>query len=271
MTPSRDIARLLDIMEALRQPETGCPWDINQDFASIAPYTIEEAYEVADAIARDNLDDLREELGDLLLQVVFHSRIAEESGIFNFGDVVEAITEKLIRRHPHIFGDIGTLSPDEVKELWVNIKALEKQARKGSDDAPDSLLDGVPQNMPALMRAEKLQSKAAQVGFDWTDTHDVIAKVHEELAEVEEAIQIGDAKAVKDEIGDLLFSVANLARHLGIDPEEATRSTNRKFERRFKYIEEHIDKTGKTINEASLEEMENLWREAKKQLPTAAA
>ncbi|MFD2250615.1 ATP diphosphatase [Pseudochelatococcus lubricantis] len=279
MTPSRDIARLLEIMAALRTPGTGCPWDLEQDFATIAPYTIEEAYEVADAIARGDFDDLREELGDLLLQVVFHARMAEERGDFAFGDVVQAITEKLIRRHPHVFGDARDLTPDQVKVLWGNIKAAEKNARaprSGGSQLDESLLDGVPANMPALMRAEKLQRKAARVGFDWTDTADVIAKVREELAEVEEAIAQDEAAprgrtAVAEEIGDLLFAVANLARHLGIDPEAAARATNEKFMSRFKYIEKHIDKYGKTISEATLGEMEELWQEAKVSSPSAAS
>ncbi|MGI6245614.1 MAG: nucleoside triphosphate pyrophosphohydrolase [Pseudochelatococcus sp.] len=281
MTPSREISRLIEIMAALRTPGTGCPWDLEQDFATIAPYTIEEAYEVADAIARGDLDDLREELGDLLLQVVFHARMAEERGDFAFGDVVQAITEKLIRRHPHVFGNARDLTPDEVKALWANIKAAEKNARaaRGGDVRRESLLDGVPANMPALTRAEKLQRKAARVGFDWTDTRDVIAKVREELAEVEEAIakaatkaatraehEPGARAAVKEEIGDLLFAVANLARHLDIDPEAAARATNDKFTSRFRYIEDHIERYGKTISEATLDEMEALWCEAKQAL-----
>lgn len=281
MTPSRDIGRLIDIMAALRTPGTGCPWDLDQDFASIAPYTVEEAYEVADAIERGDLDDLRDELGDLLLQVVFHSRMAEEQGAFAFGDVVQAITEKLVRRHPHVFGNARDLSPGEVKALWAEIKAEErrqKQSRRqspasGTDlpesaaDAPgpESLLDGVPRNMPALARAEKLQSKAARVGFDWTDTADVVAKIREELAEVEAAVASGEKPAVREEVGDLIFAVANLARHLGVDPETATHATNAKFTRRFNYIEQNIGKLGKTIEGANLDEMEALWREAKSQ------
>lgn len=272
MTPSRDIGRLLEIMAALRTPVTGCPWDIEQDFASIAPYTVEEAYEVADAIERGDLDDLRDELGDLLLQVAFHSRMAEEQGAFAFGDVVLAITEKLIRRHPHVFGDARDLSPDEVKAVWANIKAEErrlKAARREAsplESAPESVLDGVPRNMPALARAEKLQSKAARVGFDWTDTADVIAKIREELDEVEQAVSAGEKAAVREEIGDLIFAVANLARHLGVDPETATHATNAKFTRRFNYIEQNIEKTGKTLADASLDDIEALWQEAKHQL-----
>lgn len=262
MKPTRDIGQLLEIMAALRTPETGCPWDLDQDFASIAPYTIEEAYEVADAIERGDLDDLRDELGDLLLQVVFHSRMAEEKGAFAFGDVVQAIVEKLIRRHPHVFGDARGLSPDEVKTLWANIKAEERRLKKPDGDGT-SVLDGVPLNMPALARAEKLQSKAARVGFDWTDTADVVAKIREELDEVEAAVAAGEKSAVREEIGDLLFAVANLARHLGVDPETATHATNAKFKQRFNYIEQNIEKTGKTLSDASLDEMEALWQKAK--------
>ncbi|MBB3808646.1 nucleoside triphosphate pyrophosphohydrolase [Pseudochelatococcus contaminans] len=268
MTPSRDISRLLEIMAALRTPETGCPWDLEQDFASIAPYTVEEAYEVADAIERNDLHDLRDELGDLLLQVVFHSRMAEEQGAFVFGDVVQAITEKLIRRHPHVFGNAQDLSPETVKILWADIKAEErrlKAERLGAEpaQAASSALDGVPRNMPALARAEKLQSKAARVGFDWTNTADVIAKIREELTEVEEALTAADKSAVREEIGDLVFAVANLARHVGVDPEAATHATNAKFTSRFNYIERHIDRTGKTMANASLGDMEMLWEEAK--------
>lgn len=267
MTPSRDIGRLLEIMAALRTPVTGCPWDLEQDFASIAPYTVEEAYEVADAIERGDLDDLREELGDLLLQVVFHARMAEEQGAFAFGDVVQAITEKLVRRHPHVFGEARDLSSDEVKAVWARIKAEERQlkaARRPPTPVRESVLDGVPRNMPALARAEKLQSKAARVGFDWTNAADVIAKIREELDEVEQAVAAGEKAAVREEIGDLVFAVANLARHLGVDPETATQATNAKFTRRFNYIEQHIERTGKTLVEASLDDMEALWQEAKR-------
>ncbi|MGV6874904.1 nucleoside triphosphate pyrophosphohydrolase [Pseudochelatococcus sp. B33] len=277
MTPSRDIGRLLDIMAALRTPDTGCPWDIEQDFSSIAPYTIEEAYEVADAIERGDLDDLQDELGDLLLQVVFHSRMAEEQGAFAFGDVVQAITEKLIRRHPHVFGDARDLSPDEVKAVWASIKAEERRLKAARRplpslaSAPESVLDGVPRNMPALARAEKLQSKAARVGFDWADTTDVIAKIREELDEVEQALAAGEKAAVREEIGDLIFAVANLARHLGVDPETATHATNAKFTQRFKYIEQNIEKTGKALADSTLDEMEALWQEAKRQSVEAAS
>lgn len=234
MTPSKDIANLLEIMAALRTPGTGCPWDLEQQFETIAPYTIEEAYEVADAIERRDMDDLRDELGDLLLQVVFHARLAEEEGRFGFADVVESITRKLVRRHPHVFGDTRDLSHEAVKDLWNSIKAQEKaerQQRRGTP--PEQLLDDVPTNLPALMRATKLQNKAARVGFDWDDAGLVMAKVKEELREVEEALGRRDHEEIAEEIGDLFFAAVNLARHHAVDPEASLRAGNAKFVRRF--------------------------------------
>ena len=271
MTPSSDIARLLEIMAALRTPRTGCPWDLEQDFASIAPYTLEEAYEVVDAIERGDLADLRDELGDLLLQVVFHARMAEEQGSFAFGDVVEAITRKLIRRHPHVFGNTEDLSPEAVKSLWDSIKAEEKAERRaaresigqGSELHEARFLGGIPTALPALTRAQKLTAKAAKVGFDWPEAAQVIDKIHEELEEVKEASSSGEKDRIEDEIGDLLFSVTNLARHFGIDPERALRRTNAKFERRFSSIEAALERQDRTLDEASLEEMEKLWVAAK--------
>jgi len=271
MTPSSDIARLLEIMAALRTPRTGCPWDLEQDFASIAPYTLEEAYEVVDAIERGDLADLRDELGDLLLQVVFHARMAEEQGSFAFGDVVEAITRKLIRRHPHVFGNTEDLSPEAVKSLWDSIKAEEKAERRaaresigqGSEPHEARFLGGIPTALPALTRAQKLTAKAAKVGFDWPEAAQVIDKIHEELEEVKEASSSGRKDRIEDEIGDLLFSVTNLARHFGIDPERALRRTNAKFERRFSSIEAALERQDRTLDEASLEEMEKLWVAAK--------
>jgi ATP diphosphatase len=271
MTPSSDIARLLEIMAALRTPRTGCPWDLEQDFASIAPYTLEEAYEVVDAIERGDLADLRDELGDLLLQVVFHARMAEEQGSFAFGDVVEAITRKLIRRHPHVFGNTEDLSPEAVKSLWDSIKAEEKAERRaaresigqGSEPHEARFLGGIPTALPALTRAQKLTAKAAKVGFDWPEAALVIDKIHEELEEVKEASSSGRKDRIEDEIGDLLFSVTNLARHFGIDPERALRRTNAKFERRFSSIEAALERQDRTLDEASLEEMEKLWVAAK--------
>jgi ATP diphosphatase len=266
---ARDIQRLLDIMAALRTPGTGCPWDLKQDFATIAPYTIEEAYEVADAIARGDLDDLKDELGDLLLQVVFHARMAQEQGAFAFDDVVLAITEKLIRRHPHVFGDTADLTPDEVKGLWDRIKAEEKaerlRRRGGQDDDEAGALAGVPATLPALTRALKLQQKASRVGFDWNDPKAVLTKIREEADEIEAALASQDQDAVSDEIGDLIFALVNLARHLEINPDAALRGTNAKFERRFAAIEAALARRGKTPSEASLSEMDALWDEAKAQ------
>lgn len=264
MTPSKDIERLIAIMAALRDPQTGCAWDVQQSFETIVPFTIEEAYEVADAVERGDLADLKDELGDLLLQVVFHARMAEEAGAFAFGDVVEAITAKLIRRHPHVFGEARTRSPEEVEALWGEIKAAEKAARAATRGArPERHLDDVPATAPALARADKLTRRAAKVGFDWSRTQDVIAKIREELAEVEEAVAAGEKTAVADEIGDLLFSVANLARHCDVDAEAALRGTNAKFTRRFAAIEDALAAKGRTLSEASLEEMERHWAAAK--------
>jgi ATP diphosphatase len=261
MTPSRDITRLLEIMAALRTPETGCPWDLQQTFKTIAPYTIEEAHEVADAIERGNVDDLKDELGDLLLQVAFHARMAQEQKSFEFGDVVQAITEKLIRRHPHVFGDQKNLSPSQVKDLWHDIKAQEKAARKS--ESGKSTLSGIPSGLPALMRAFKLQQKAGAVGFDWNDPLAVLAKIKEEIGEIENAIAAGDKDEVRGEIGDLLFAVVNLARHFDVEPEGALRSTNVKFERRFGSIEAALSAKGKRPQDATLDEMDELWNAAK--------
>ena len=270
MQPSSDIRRLIDIMAALRDPISGCPWDIEQTFASIAPFTIEEAYEVADAIERGATEDLREELGDLLLQVVFHARMAEEAGLFDFGGVVEAITTKLVHRHPHVFGDAGALNSDDVKALWGSIKADEKRAKRESNarngrpaETNSGALDGVPLALPALARAMKLQEKAGKVGFDWNDVHAVLEKIREEIIEVEAEIAEGSAQALSSEVGDLLFAVVNLARHLEVDPEAALRGANAKFERRFAHIENRLAEGGQTPERASLDEMERLWAEAK--------
>ena len=270
MQPSRDIRRLIDIMAALRDPAHGCPWDVEQTFASIAPFTIEEAYEVADAIERGGTEDLREELGDLLLQVVFHARMAEEAGLFDFGGVVDAITTKLVRRHPHVFGDAKALSPSDVKALWGRIKADEKRAKLASSAIGrqpqanrSGALDGVPLALPALSRAMKLQEKAGKVGFDWNDVRAVLEKIREEIAEVEAEIADGSAEALSGEVGDLLFAAVNLSRHLKVDPEAALRGANAKFERRFTYIENRLAEGGQTPESASLDEMERFWVEAK--------
>jgi ATP diphosphatase len=258
--PSRDISRLIEIMAALRTPGSGCPWDLEQNFRTIAPYTLEEAYEVADAIEHDDLDGLRDELGDLLLQVVFHARMAQEQGVFEFGDVVQAITEKLIRRHPHVFADADGKTAQAVKGLWERIKAEEKAAK--GQKAQAGALAGVPVALPALTRALKLQEKAGKVGFDWNDPRAVLAKIREEADEIEEALDAGGADAPA-EVGDLLFAVVNLARHLKADPESLLRATNLKFERRFGSIETALAKDGKSPSEASLDEMEALWNAAK--------
>ena len=268
MNPSRDISGLLDIMARLRTPGTGCPWDLEQDFASIAPYAIEEAYEVADAIARGDLDDLKDELGDLLLQVVFHARIAEERNVFAFADVVEAITRKMIRRHPHVFADAnGVMTPAHVKEAWGRIKAEEKAeraARRPSEEATHtSLLASVKAGQPALSRAMELQRKAASVGFDWNDPRAVLRKIREEADEIEAALDRADADELRDETGDLLFALVNLARHVGADPDLALRGTNAKFERRFAYIERALEAQGRSLQDSSLAEMDALWNEAK--------
>ncbi len=260
MTPSRDIGRLIEIMAALRTPHSGCPWDLAQSFATIAPYTIEEAYEVADAIARHDLPDLKEELGDLLLQVVFHARMAEEQGAFDFGDVVNALTEKLIRRHPHVFGDERSQTPQAVEGLWERIKAQEKAAR--GDLPGEGALAGVPVTLPALTRALKLQAKASKVGFDWNDPRTVLRKIREEADEIEAALD-GEEGHAAAEIGDLLFAAVNLARHLRSDPEALLRQTNKKFERRFAAIEHALAARGKTPRDATLAEMDALWEDAK--------
>src|ERR1044071_3458235 len=234
--PSKDISRLIEIMAALRTPGSGCPWDLEQTFQTIAPYTLEEAYEVADAIEHDDLGQLREELGDLLLQVVFHARMAQEQGAFEFGDVVQAITEKLIRRHPHVFADADGKTAQAVKGLWDRVKAEEKAAKGQKAEA--GALAGVPVALPALTRALKLQEKAGKGGLDWNDPRAVLAKIREEADEIEAALERGDPDHIAEETGDLMFALVNLARHVKADPELALRGTNVKFEKRFSYIEQ---------------------------------
>ncbi len=252
-------------MAALRTPGSGCPWDLEQTFETIAPYTIEEAYEVADAIARGDIEGLRDELGDLLLQVVFHARMAQERGAFDFGDVVQAITEKLIRRHPHVFADGQGRTAEAVKGLWERIKAEEKAARAASQghSEPVGALAGVPLALPGLTRALKLQNKAGSVGFDWNNPKAVLTKIREEADEIEAALDAGQPNETAAEVGDLLFAVVNLARHLDADPEAVLRATNAKFERRFRSIERALAARGKTPKEATLAEMDALWDEAK--------
>ena len=248
-------------MRRLRDPQTGCPWDVEQDFASIAPYTIEEAYEVADAIARDDIEHLRDELGDLLFQVVFHARMAEEGGHFDFDDVAGVIADKMIRRHPHVFGNAEERATGKVDGSWEAIKELE---RDGGDD--DSALAGIAKALPALKRAQKLGKRAARVRFDWPDRQGVHLKIHEELDELEQAVGTRDAAGVEEEFGDLLFAVVNLARHLDIDPEKALTGANFKFERRFREMERDICRNGMDIKDLPLSVMESHWRRAKRKV-----
>ncbi|MEE4236650.1 MAG: nucleoside triphosphate pyrophosphohydrolase [Anderseniella sp.] len=256
--PKRDIATLLAIMAALRTPGTGCPWDLEQDFASIVPYTLEEAYEVADAIERGNMNDLCEELGDLLLQVVYHAQMAREAGDFSFDDVVEAINTKMIRRHPHVFGDEAARSAGIAKGFWERIKAEE---REGTDKQHVRHLDGIPAALPALTRALKLQKRAAKVGFDWPDISHVLDKVVEEARELAEARQSMPRDKQAEEFGDLLFVMVNLGRHLGLDAEDSLRHANAKFTRRFNYVEEQLEVHGSNLDEATLDQMDTIWDE----------
>ncbi|MDZ7824404.1 MAG: nucleoside triphosphate pyrophosphohydrolase [Ahrensia sp.] len=276
MQPSSDISRLLEIMRRLRDPLNGCPWDIEQTFETIVPYTIEEAYEVADAIERNDMADLADELGDLLLQVVFHAQMAEEAGHFSFDDVVTAITTKMIRRHPHVFGDEKLRGQKLAKGMWEKIKAEEKaeklarrQAvssiadRPSSVDNTPSLLDDIARAQPALMRAIKLQRRAATVGFDWGSAEPILAKIEEEIGELREAMAVKKRAEIQEEYGDLLFALVNLGRHLDVEPENALAGTNHKFTTRFSYIETQLKLIGKSVQTASLDEMEALWQEAK--------
>lgn len=257
MTATSAIEELLALMAALRTPGTGCPWDLEQDFRTIAPYTIEEAYEVADAIERGDLAELKGELGDLLFQTVFHARMAEEEGAFNFEDVARAITEKMRVRHPHVFGEADARDAEEQTRQWEAQKA-EERAAKGKS----GLLDDVPVALPGLTRAVKLQKRAARIGFDWKNARDVLDKIAEETQELVDVIDGGDADRIEDEFGDLLFVIANLSRHLNVDPEAALRRANEKFSRRFRHIEQRLAAEGR-LGKASLDEMEELWIEAK--------
>ena len=252
-----DLKTLVAIMAALRTPGSGCPWDLEQDFRTIAPYTLEEAYEVAEAIEQGDRAALRDELGDLLLQVVYHARMAEEEGSFALPEVIAAITAKMIRRHPHVFGDEKARSAGIAKGFWEEIKASERKV------APASVLDGVPTALPGLTRAVKLQSKAARVGFDWPSTGPVLDKIAEELDELRDSMASGDKAAIEEEFGDLMFVLANLARHLGFDPEAAIRQASHKFERRFKAIEAELEDRGKAPEESTLAEMDAIWNAVK--------
>jgi MazG family protein len=256
--------RLLDIMARLRDPDGGCPWDVDQTFATIAPYTIEEAYEVADAIERHDFDDLRDELGDLLLQVVFHARMAEEDGRFDFHDVATAIGDKMVRRHPHVFSDARIDDADAQTVAWEEQKALERAAKAGAGMAP-GLLDGLAAALPALLRAAKLQKRAAHAGFDWPEVAPVFDKIDEEIAEIKAELPGGDPGRLEDEVGDLLFACVNLARHLGVDPESALRRSNAKFQRRFGAVEAALRDAGTSPADAGLDEMEALWTRTKAQ------
>jgi ATP diphosphatase len=271
MTPSKDISRLLDIMAALRDPQTGCAWDVEQTFQSIMPYTIEETYEVADAINRNDMADLCDELGDLLLQVVFHARMAEEAGHFSFGDVVHAVTTKMIRRHPHVFGDETARGPNLAKGAWERIKAEEKAEKRrrrieaGLKPEPAAgLLSAVPGTLPAFTEATKLQAAAARVGFDWPGPLDVLDKLDEESRELRAELAAGSKDAIRDEFGDLAFVMVNLARHAEVDPETALKQANSKFRRRFNGIEAVLAAEGRTPADAPLDELEALWRDEKR-------
>jgi nucleoside triphosphate diphosphatase len=263
--PREPMARLLAVMAWLRDRQHGCPWDVDQTFRTIAPYTIEEAYEVADAIERDDLPALKEELGDLLLQVVYHAQMAREAGAFSFADVAAAVADKMVDRHPHVFGDARIATAEAQTASWEARKAAERAARKDGAVEPAGTLDGVARALPALLRAEKIQKRAARVGFDWKQTGPVIDKIEEELGELRAELAAGtvDQARLTDELGDVLFAAANLARHCKVDPEAALRATNDKFERRFRYIERRLAEAGRKPVDASLEEMEALWQEAK--------
>ena len=263
-TDQPSVDRLLEVMARLRDPETGCPWDVQQSFATIAPYTIEEAYEVAAAIEDGDMAELKEELGDLLLQVVFHARMAEEAGAFAFEDVAAAISDKMVRRHPHVFGDVSAETADDVKLSWEEIKAAERAEK--AENSETSALDGVSKGLPALLRASKLQKRAARVGFDWPESSQVFLKIDEELSELKAEIENGaEHDRLEDELGDLFFVLVNLARHLKVDPETALDRCNKKFERRFRALERGLTETGRSLDEASLEEMEAGWQAAKQE------
>jgi MazG family protein len=256
------IQKLLEIMADLRNKETGCSWDLEQDFSSIAPYTVEEAYEVADAIARNDLDGLRDELGDLLFQVVFHAQMAEEEGAFNFEDVAAAICDKMVRRHPHVFGTKAQRAAGPAKGAWEQIKAAERAAENNSEEA--SAMAGVAKALPALKRAEKLGKRASRVGFDWPNTQGVRAKISEELAELSAAECSANHQQIADELGDVLFSVVNLARHLSVDPEQALVQANKKFEKRFRNMEQEVNASGRNFTKMDIDTLDTCWQDAKK-------
>lgn len=263
-TSTASIETLLEVMARLRHPTNGCPWDREQNFHTIAPYTIEEAYEVADAISRDDTEALLDELGDLLFQVVFHAQMASEAGAFTFGDVVAAIVDKMIRRHPHVFGDERVADSEAQSLSWEAHKARERQQRSSGTESP-SLLDHVPEGLPAVKRAQKLQKRAASGGFDWASATEVMPKLEEEIAEIRQAVSQGaDEARLAAELGDLVFSCINLARHLKVDAEMALRTTNTEFERRFRYIERRLEAEGLKVADTDSETLEALWKEAKR-------
>ncbi|UEM06197.1 nucleoside triphosphate pyrophosphohydrolase [Skermanella rosea] len=262
---SRNIDRLLDIMARLRDRDAGCPWDLEQTFRTIAPHTIEEAYEVADAIEQDDMPALKDELGDLLFQVVFYAQMAREAGQFDFEAIAGAISDKMIRRHPHVFGDVTVESADAMVVRWEDQKAAEREAKAAAEGRVPSVLDGVTGGLPALTRSIKLQKRAARVGFDWAETADILDKIEEEIGELRAELREADRARLQDELGDLLFAVTNLARRLDIDPETALRGTNAKFERRFRRIETWLAEAGRGPEQSDLAEMETLWQRAKRE------
>ena len=267
---SHPIEQLIKVMAKLRDPDGGCPWDLEQDFKSIAPYTIEEAYEVADAIDRQDMKDLREELGDLLLQPIYHAQMASETGEFTIEDVINDVTDKMISRHPHVFGDKTAQNAADVDKIWDERKKLEQKGKEGIDIEKNAL-DGVTKGLPALLRAEKLQKKAAKTGFEWPTTDQVFDKIEEEIVEMRQALANKDKENQAEELGDILFVVANLSRMLGINPETALRDANNKFEKRFKELERNIKVKYKVMNDASLQEMEAEWQNVKAQERTKKA
>lgn len=262
----QSMQQLLDIMQALRDPESGCPWDLQQDFQSLIPYTIEEAYEVADAIERNDLNDIKSELGDLLFQIIFYSQLATEQSAFDFNDVAQAISDKLTRRHPHVFSDAKITNAEEQTKEWEKLKQQERKAKAEDSLSSLSHLDDVSRTLPSLMRAEKLQKRAAREGFDWPNVKGVMAKVYEELEEVQQEIDAKKQKHEKleDEIGDLFFSCINLSRHVGVDAEHSLRKANLKFERRFRALENAASNKGLRVNQMNVDELEDLWQEVKK-------
>ena len=263
----QSMQQLLDVMRALRNPDSGCPWDLEQNFQSLIPYTLEEAYEVADAIERNNLDDIKSELGDLLFQIVFYSQLAEEQQAFDFNDVAQAISEKLTRRHPHVFAGANVKDAETQTKEWEKIKQQERKARAEQGSISLSHLDDVSRTLPSLMRTEKLQKRAAKEGFDWPNIEGVVAKVYEELNEVRQELDadVQEKEKIEDEMGDLFFSCINLSRHAGVDAEQCLRKANLKFERRFRALEQIAKDKDLQINEMTTYELEGLWREVKKQ------